>query len=784
MKIKKVFFAILFYMFLFVGCGRQPSDTEQEKAPTVDWKTKGFAVSEKVVNEQALWVDQYIPWKHEGITCNEETEEIQSRLNGLNDAVCFGDKIYRLYLVTEKEGHYRCPVRCLMEVFDVSSMESTVTELSLEQAGIERTWMFMGMDVTGDWSYAFHVLRYSENEDETYVQDGNRIVYLSPGEGAKEVDLRAAYLEKGIIHETYDDLMILDGGECICDASGNSYIRTGSSENPWRNIYVLDSAGKLVMSWEGTAFQQIYDPMKTEEGDLIFMIQDSREHIARFVWFDAEAGQLRILAELSGEYILKLYGMMGNEVYYQTPSGIVRWDIATGVRQLVFGFSDNGISDVFRNTILVLREGEPPILRLHAIVNGEEEDWLVRLSTEPVEHLDAVHIVCLTNSAMESARVKNSVAVASRKNPNDYFVYENSGNMDVEDYRTRIIAEMMAGGGPEVLYVSCEDMELLQKIGLLADLRDLVKEETLSRVLPGVLELGTVDGTLVGMAPEIRTESILIGESTWSGDSWTWDDVLDLMESGKLENRLMDGFRLHASWIAVMILIEDSLDDSFLIDWENGESHFEDERFIRILEDMGKYVYEKSEDTESVRVRGGGSLMTLCGVGSINEARTYEGTKGAEGSHYIGYPSEHGNGNYLYTDGVIVVNKNISDSEAVSAYLEYLLGKEVQDFNNTIGKICGLPVVPLPVEDVIYDSETGKASFHGMLNVTVFADGTTSIHETNALLERCVPKPRNYEELENIIIEEITAYYEGDKSARDVAIIIDNRIQVYLDERN
>ena len=52
-----------------------------------------------------------------------------------------------------------------------------------------------------------------------------------------------------------------------------------------------------------------------------------------------------------------------------------------------------------------------------------------------------------------------------------------------------------------MLWVTGEDMEMLEEKGLLADLRDYLSEETLGQIFPGVIEAGTVNDRLVGIFP-------------------------------------------------------------------------------------------------------------------------------------------------------------------------------------------------------------------------------------------------------------------------------------------
>lgn len=769
MKSYKYLIAILLCLIFMAGCGSTEPEEVQENIPTADWKLNGFAVSGEVIDEQGLWVETNIPWSHDGVSWNEGTEESYPQV----DAVYQDGKIYQLYPIMVPPEV--TTIRGVLEIFDTASMESTVKELAPEQMGFQDFdgWV-LGMDVIGDQEYIFQIISFDREESEKSVYTYKGLAYLNQEGDIQWTNLLSFYLEKGLIEA---DRIVLGGKSCFHDALGNSYVMSDNFDE----LFILDRNGELLMSWEGADKEQLYFPVKTEDGELIFPFRNHAEGFTRtsLIWFDVENGRTQTLADLGREWVKQLYGMQGNYLYYEGQYGIVKWDVVSGTRQLVFRFTENGVSSSYQ-TMLLLREGEVPILRAYGTISGEEYDWLVILSEEPVERPDAIRVVSLTES---SNRVKNCAAVASRKNPNYVFSYAESGKKDPEDFRTEILAEMVAGGGPDILYVSREDMELLQRRGLLADLRTLLSEETLSQVMPGVIELGTVDGTLVGMTPGVFARTLMVGENVWSGDSWTIDDVLGLMESGQLEKRILINTRtMYYYPLAVTrIIVDYNLEDSFLIDWENRESHFEDERFIRLLKCIGKDVPPPVENTQDDRLQGGGSLMVEVILGSTGSVSTFQGSREAEGSHYVGFPTEGGNGNYLVSNGVLVVNKNLSDLEAVSAYLECLWGNEIQELED---KGYELPVTLPSTDDISYNAETGMARWHGH-SLTVFEDGTTSIHEASAFLAQCVPEPRTYADLERIIYEELSAYFEeAGRTAEDTARIIDNRIQVYLDEGN
>ena len=66
------------------------------------------------------------------------------------------------------------------------------------------------------------------------------------------------------------------------------------------------------------------------------------------------------------------------------------------------------------------------------------------------------------------------------------------------------------------------------------------------------------------------------------------------------------------------------------------------------------------------------------------------------------------------------------------------------------------------------------ATYHNYV-VVEFADGSTSVHESRDFLEKCVPAPKRYDVVQDIIWEEIQSYYSGDKTADEVAVLIDDR---------
>ena len=143
-------------------------------------------------------------------------------------------------------------------------------------------------------------------------------------------------------------------------------------------------------------------------------------------------------------------------------------------------------------------------------------------------------------------------------------------------------------------------------------------------------------------------------------------------------------------------------------------------------------------------------------------------------------PTDGDCGNYVDCEGIVAVNKNAADPEAVAFYFETLKSQEIQQLrpeNVTILSICRISK-----ESPLY-RETGEGIYWDGEKAIQKPDGSTTLQDWSDYLERCVPGPPDYQDLKNVIWEEAEGYFNGDKSAETVAEIIDRRIQLYLDEK-
>lgn len=763
MKVYRLCTAILVCLLCLTGCQKNGAEQETSIEETttlsdIDWKTGSFAAAGELKKDQGLWPAEYIKWEHEH---DPELYLLSS------SSQVFEDRIYQFNTFATKNTGYRY----LLEIYDTSSMQITVTEIDDIIPDTDGSFI-ADMCVTDSGTYAFLVMKRERSEADTLELVQADIVYADLEKEIDRVDLTPAIREKGL-EDIYQ--------ECLCDALGNIYLRELRGNAVSNHLLIFDRNGSLWMDQSLEKSDEFTTPFRTPEGNLIFPVNNRRKKTARLVFFDSEEKEMRVLAKLDEESIKQLDGVQGTELYYENYYGIVKWNLVSGDRTLVFSFEENSVPRVY-NTMLVFRDGQTPVFRMYTEVNSNRKgDWLMVLAEQEPEKAEPLQVVSLNGNP---DNVRDCAALASRRNPGLSFTYKSCADKDQKDFRTRIMAELAAGSGPDILYVSLEDMRRLQDMGALADLDSFLTGETKDRILPGIIELGTVDGVFVGIAPDMDVDSVVTLKSIWEPDVWRLEDIIGLLDKGDFTGIFCQGTISFAPQAQLKWLTMFGLQESILVDWETRESHFDSDLFLKILELARAYGSDNPSEGETWLGVGGCPGQPIgASIDSFNALYEEYGDE----YHFVGWPTRGSSGNYLNSRGVLVVNRNSANSEAVSAYLSCLLEDEIQYPFSVIPKYS---ILKVSLEDI----ETVEITTEGFENETrlfwknhrllIKEDGTTTLQDYKDFLESCIPAPDKYEDIVNMVWEEAQSYIAGDKSAKEVARIVDSRIQLYLDEGN
>ena len=757
------------------ACGQQDG-TGQQTDPVSE------SVHGAAGEEQTLWAVQFQPWEHKSSTDPDGEKELVS----LDSGVC-GELFW--YLGAEPYMDSRLKTAYVLDIHDTTSGENTVKRFTLPDLGLDSPMGVLdSMDMLDREHYVLRFADYEQDEEGMYRQTADRMLYTDLTGISRTVDLWEFYLEKGIIREEAADMPALRAVNWHCDGKGNIYV-VDVKEDGSGGLYLFDSSGNLLLEYEEWQEQQIGEPMRTPEGELVFTVYDDAENSYAFLWADREAGELRSLGRMEARspFIVQMYGMQGEDIYYRrseaAQESIVRWNSRSGRQEQIFDFRAAGM-DVGYRTMLALREGQLPVLRLTRYRDGKPREWFAALTEEKAAGDGVVRVADLTAGGESKARVAACAALATMETPGIVYEYEDVSSPEARD---RIMAELTQGKGPDLLFVSTEDMRMLEEKGLLLDMGELIPRKLRDEILPGALEIGTVHGKLLGIPAGVQAETLVVAGDVWTGDNWRLEDVIALMEAGKLSGAIrnlpdyMMGKYTPPS-LTMLELTKYSLADSFLIDWDNRKCHFDDQRFVSLLECAGTDQSGALVNREAWL--NGGRDVLLGHFTNISDFLDFFVHLETEGGRIVGYPTEGSGGSYLTAEGgVLVVNANMGRQEEAACFLEILLGEELQAKQYSM---C-LSVRRLCPDDYIVEEESGRLVYMGGYaprEMPVFGEGDTSLHRAGAFLESCGAAPPNYSQINRIIAEELAAMCAGNQTAEAAAGVINSRVQIYLDENS
>ncbi|MBD5529504.1 MAG: hypothetical protein HDR02_14030, partial [Lachnospiraceae bacterium] len=150
-----------------------------------------------------------------------------------------------------------------------------------------------------------------------------------------------------------------------------------------------------------------------------------------------------------------------------------------------------------------------------------------------------------------------------------------------------------------------------------------------------------------------------------------------------------------------------------------------------------------------------------------------------DNAHFVGFPTESGNGNMLICYGFLVVNAQTEHWEEVVDFLRYMYSKEFQSDNPHY----------LLRKDVLRENMVPNGADEKSETFTLTGevlplkrDGSSYIEDYIAFMDSCRAETRNTEAIENIIREETGAYFQNIQNLDNTVRTIQNRVQLFLDE--
>lgn len=371
------------------------------------------------------------------------------------------------------------------------------------------------------------------------------------------------------------------------------------------------------------------------------------------------------------------------------------------------------------------------------------------------------------------------------------------------DKKMEVYAKALeAGNIPDIIDLTYCPMtlETLICVGAVEDLTPYLEaDETIKKedYIPNVLSAYERDGGLYAIMPCFGVEAF-VGRADEIGEkkTWTTEDVITLLDSKEADTKLLPGAD---KWSILWIMCNRNQD--MFIDKDSGACSFTGEEFKKILEFANRFPNEGNDDSTLDDLRNGRTLLNREVITSVQQYQMYEYMFGGP-VNTIGYPSFGESGLTLKSNGTTVAMSAYSENkEGIWEFIRFNLSKERQE--NAGSPNGGFPILKSALEkqfekdmeqEYIKDEngsqrEMPKSTWMRSLGgeeftVEVYAANEEQVARVREMIETAQNEESMNTEILNIISEEASGYFEGQKSVEDVAAVVQNRVQLYMNENN
>ena len=612
-----------------------------------------------------------------------------------------------------------------------------------------------------------------------------------------------------------------DGSELSCapiEVPENEWLRAYNMKLDSKgNVVVASDSGLRAIAPDGTDAYTILT-----EGWVDNLVSMRGGQIGAVVYgdapmlclLDAEAGKLKDGVELGSDLYNTVPGDENYDFYYTNGSNFYGLKLGEEPVKL-FNWTN---CDVNGNKVTLL--GVQPDGRVVCMSNewdDKDQTYSYELITmRQVPYASVPHKESLRMAVLEvDSRMQDMLIKFNRSNEKyrieivDYSEY-NTEKDGWDAGTTKLNTEILSGNVPDILCLKNLNYTQLAAKGILEDLYPYIDSDPqLDRgdFFPNVLKAMEVNGKLCQTVPSFYINSA-IGASSVVGDEpgWNYEQfnaALSGMQERVPECTAFDMYVTRPDILRTCL----ALDMTDFVDWESGEVSFDSEQFIQLLEfaksfpsefDWENYTYAEADDISS-RLSQGRQMLVETYAYSIDDMfyNNYAPYLGGKVT-YIGYPTLHGTGNMI---GLAEASYGISSKSAYKDvawdFLRSYFTREYQeDGYNLSSRIDIFEAKAKEAAEIQYQKnsdgsfrldEDGEkiplARGYKPDGTEIYTLTPEQIQQIRTLVESTTKVADYNEEILDIVSEQAAPFFAGQKTAQEVAKLVQSKANIYVNEQ-
>ena len=512
---------------------------------------------------------------------------------------------------------------------------------------------------------------------------------------------------------------------------------------------------------------------------------------------DVDNGKLgNQIADFSSYDISSWCADKGNKMLFTTNTAMFECDCNTGKISKIFNLMDCDINWEDVKCIFRLSDGTLGIVSNY---DGFAEIYYVHKQDKNTKKKAEITVgVLYLSSALKEDilrfnRSHDDVRISVKE-------YYRDNEENYAEARAEFNSDILSGNCPDIIDFGPINADINQYIekGLIDELTPYFEKDeeiSIEDFIPSVVEACKVNGKLY-VLPEAFSLKGFFGASSVVGEEsgWTLEEFMEVVNKFEKGTEICQ-FRAGENMISLLC----SNNIGKYIDWSKGECYFDTGEFADMLE--FSYAYVKSEDnkknkdddiSEITKIRDKQQILLQFDT-EVGSCERYMFAKEVFGEDvtFKGFPLDEGN-------GVVIVSSMDKSHIAISSKSKYKEEAWEVVRNRYLpkkDKITDYYCFPIRQDDldyvlnkamIPYTDEKGNISYSAMgigdVTITIPYPTEEDVAEIKKIINSADTMANGNEKIMEIINEEAEAFYQGQKSADEVAKIIQSRVSLYVKE--
>ena len=776
------------------------------------------------------------PWFNSKVTTfkpevddSKPLEYCYSNLSGVDDD----------YIVVMTTGYYKMPNGNDIDWENFNYNEYSINQISvLDRKTYETVNTINLTDGLSANSYV-DTVTYRDGKLSAYITTYDDVTYNSTSV-IKELDLLTGSVLDEYAGDTGSDDGYIEHSFAIGDYTVDTAMNWDNNDNAYYNLFITapdGSKNKIELKEAGMNYYDIrvilalgddkaLIPVSTDKSDVYYELDLKTNKATQidgkdYEWLDVDT-------------LISTYSGKDGYTYYSTPLGISRIDMKKKSSETVMNYSWCTVNRSILNYLSIVECSEDEIILCgEKYTSSPYEDTyqtdfvivdLTKAESNPHAGKTILEMFCAYGYVEEKI---GDAIIKYNENSSAYFieVTDRYSNIDDYDYNNlnseddyananlnvnakmsnELAMDIMNGEGPDIL-MNVSDLGQLNDTNYLADLTPYIGTLDPDKYFTNIIDASLVGGKLFHLPVSYMIEGIQT-DAKYAGASGVG---FTPAEYEKFLKETLNGTDCVPYGQALYFTkVFNAQSDKFIVD---GKADFSAPEFAELAEYVKENVQENSKSWDEMynddmyytsTIGVGAAVAPVKGdMGYSDAPAIYGSVYGISGyfinmanlqggSAILGIPSTDGRGPMVSPYCSIAISAQAQNVDACGEFVKLLLTDEVQESlamsdNFVLSREAFREGGKKAIE--YYNGEGGEYMFGydyetGMPNDNRIKFSEQNINELEKIIDSCSCTNSADAAINLILVEEMPAYFLGQKSLEEVAKIAQDRAQKVLDER-